>query len=84
MATLTVPDLPEDARRTLEQRADRNGRSIEDEARAILLQAIRPAPARRVGDELAAIGRSCGLTDADVEAMQTASAKRPVAPIRFE
>ncbi|MBD3758943.1 MAG: Arc family DNA-binding protein [Microbacterium hominis] len=40
MATITVRNLDEDVRRRLQQRAARNGRSMESEARAILGAAV--------------------------------------------
>lgn len=42
MANLTVRNLPEETRRALKERAARNDRSMEAEARAILEAAVRP------------------------------------------
>ena len=42
MASITIRNLDEETKRRLRIRAQRNGRSMEDEARVILGTAIRP------------------------------------------
>ncbi len=44
MATLTVRNLKETAAKRLKDRAKRNKRSMEAEARAILEEAVKPGP----------------------------------------
>ena len=46
MMTLTIPDLPEATERALRDRATRFGRSVEDEARKLLEDAVAAADAR--------------------------------------
>lgn len=45
MATLTIRKLPDDVKQELRERAARNGRSLEDEARRALIALVRPASA---------------------------------------
>jgi plasmid stability protein len=44
MASITIHDLDEEIVRQLKTRADRHGRSEEDEAREILCAALKPLP----------------------------------------
>jgi plasmid stability protein len=44
MASITIHDLDEEIVRQLKTRADGNGHSAEDEARAILCAALKPLP----------------------------------------
>lgn len=67
MAMLTVRNLPEEVHRALRVRAAVHGRSTEAEVRAILEDAVRPAGRIELGSLLGEIGRSAGLTDAEVE-----------------
>ena len=54
MASLTIRNLDDEVKSELRVRAARNGRSMEDEARVILGEAVRPA-ARDMKRILAAI-----------------------------
>jgi plasmid stability protein len=61
MAHLTVPDLPESLIQALQVRADRHHRSLEDEVRTILEQAVAPDASQygfgsRIHQRFAAIG----------------------------
>jgi plasmid stability protein len=48
MASLTIRRLPEDVKQDLRERAARNGRSLEEEARRALIALVRPdAPQAR-------------------------------------
>jgi plasmid stability protein len=49
MAQLVVRNLEEGVKRRLRQRAKSNGRSMEEEARVILRDAVSSKPARREG-----------------------------------
>lgn len=42
MASLTIRKLPDDVKQDLRERAARNGRSLEDEARRALIALVRP------------------------------------------
>jgi plasmid stability protein len=43
MAILTIRKLPDDVKQDLRERAARNGRSLEEEARRALIALVRPA-----------------------------------------
>jgi plasmid stability protein len=45
MASLTIRRLPDDVKQDLRERAARNGRSLEEEARRALIALVRPATA---------------------------------------
>jgi plasmid stability protein len=61
MGELEIGGLPDEVLRALERRADSNHRSIEDEARAILIHALLPGV--RLGSVLADISREVALTE---------------------
>jgi antitoxin FitA len=42
MASLTIRKLPDDVKQDLRERAARNGRSLEEEARQALIALVRP------------------------------------------
>ncbi len=42
MASLTIRKLPDDIKQSLRERAAKNGRSLEDEARRALIALVRP------------------------------------------
>ena len=44
MASVTIRNLPDDVKQDLRERAARNGRSLEDEARRALVALVRPEP----------------------------------------
>lgn len=55
MASVTIRNLPDDVKQDLRERAARNGRSLEDEARRALIALVRPAqagPRRSIGQML--------------------------------
>lgn len=52
MATLLIRKLNEDTKLRLRQRASSNGRSMEEEARVILGQALGPKAPHRTGADL--------------------------------
>ncbi|GHT88112.1 hypothetical protein AGMMS49960_09910 [Betaproteobacteria bacterium] len=84
MAMLTVRNLPDEVHRALRVRAAQHGNSTEAEVREILTTATRPETRVYMGDALAALGRSLGLSDADCEVFEQASDKTPAEPLRFE
>lgn len=47
MASVTIRNLPDDVKQDLRERAARNGRSLEDEARRALIALVRPEPVAR-------------------------------------
>ena len=84
MAILTVRNVPDDVHRALRVRAAEHGRSTEAEVREILAAAVKPEKRVRVGDELSAIGRKIGLTNADVDDLERSRNKTPAKPLRFD
>jgi antitoxin FitA len=64
MAQLVVRHLDDDVKERLRQRADRHGRSVEEEVRTILRNAVQDQPhAAPLGSRIAARFRRRGLTD---------------------
>jgi plasmid stability protein len=81
---LTVRNLPDDVHRALRVRAAQHGRSTEAEVREILALAVKPESRVRLGEALAALGSTIGLTNEDVEAINQVRDKTPAEPFRFE
>lgn len=84
MGMLTVRNLPEEVHRALRVQAALHGRSTEAEVREILANAVKPERRVRIGDALAALGQSNGLTNEDVEALEMTRDRVPAEPMRFE
>ncbi len=84
MASLTVRNLPDEVHRALRLRAAAHGRSTEAEVRLILEGVVKPAQRICMGDALAKIGRSVGLTDAEAEGINPLRDRTPAEPMRFE
>ncbi len=84
MANVTVRNLPDEVHRALRIRAAKNGRSTEAEIREILEGVVKPVQRIRMGDALAKIGRSVGLTDAEADQIIQLRDKTPAEPMRFE
>jgi len=64
MAQFIVRNLEDDVKARLKRRAERNGRSMEEEVRQILRNAAREEnrPAPKLGSRIAARFRKTGLT----------------------
>lgn len=84
MATVTVRNLPDEVHRALRVRAATHGRSTEAEIRDILESTVRPRERLRLGTALAELGRSIGLTDDDIAAIEKVRDKTPAEPVSFE
>lgn len=84
MAILTVRNVPDDVHRALRVRAAQHGRSTEAEVREILAAVVKPEKRVRVGDALAAIGRTIGLTNEDFAVFETVRDKAPARPLSFD
>jgi plasmid stability protein len=71
MAQILVRNLDDRVKSRLQRRAKRNGRSMEEEAREILRNALHerenPAPERKLGSEIVALfsGQGVGLADGE-------------------
>jgi antitoxin FitA len=84
MASITVRNVPDDVHRALRVRAAQHGRSAEAEIRDVLERAVKPAKRVRLGDALDALGRTAGVTDADIAAIDHMRHKSPAKPMKFE
>jgi len=84
MAMLTVRNLPDDVHRALRVRAALHGRSTEAEVREILAVAVKPEARLRMGDALAALGRTVSLTNEDFAVFDQVRDKTPAKPLGFE
>jgi plasmid stability protein len=85
VAMLTVRNLPEEVHRALRVRAAAHGHSTEAEVREILASAVKPETRVRIGDALAALGRTLGLTNEDFEILEErVRDKTPAEPLKFE
>lgn len=84
MAMLTVRNLPDEVHRALRVRAALHGHSTEAEVREILASVVKPETRVRLGDALAALGRTIGLTNEDVEILDWARDNMPAEPLKFE
>ena len=84
MAMLTVRNLPDDVHRALRVQAARHGRSTEAEVREILAAAVKPEARIRMGEALAALGRTLNLTNADFDLFDQVRDKTPAKPLGFE
>ena len=64
MAQIVVRDLEDDVKARLKRRAERNGRSMEEEVRSILRNAAREEnrPRPKLGSRIAARFEKTGLT----------------------
>jgi antitoxin FitA len=84
MAAVTIRNISAEVHRALKVRAAQHNRSTESEIRAILESAVRPENRLRLGSALAERSQAIGLTNADVEALEQASIKRPAEPMLFK
>ena len=84
MAVLTVRNVPEEIHRALRARAAQHGQSTEAEVRKILADAVRPQGSLRLGDALADLGRSFGLSNDDVEALNKGKNTAAAVPMSLE
>ncbi|MGL4636310.1 MAG: FitA-like ribbon-helix-helix domain-containing protein [Beijerinckiaceae bacterium] len=83
MAAVTIRNISDEVHRALKVRAAQHNRSTESEMRAILESAVRPDNRLRIGTALAERSQIIGLTNADIEALEQASVKRPAEPMQF-
>jgi antitoxin FitA len=84
MPAVTIRNLSEETHRAIRVRAASHGRSTEAEIREILEAAVRPVERVKLGSLLASIGRSAGLTNAEVDVFQRVRDHTPVEPMNFE
>ena len=84
MAMITVRNLSDDVHRALRVRAALHGQSTEAEVREILSRAVKPEARMRMGDALAALGRTIGWTNEDLELFEQGRVKAPAEPPSLE
>ena len=88
MAAVTIRNLPEEVHRALKVRAAQHDRSTEAEMRAILEAAVRLEGRLQLGTALSEASRELGLTNADIEALESSLEqvrdRRPAEPMGFE
>lgn len=85
MASITIRNLPDAVHRALRIRAAHHGRSTEAEVRAILESIALPPERVKLGSLLASIAREAGgLTDAEVDAINSLRDKSPAEPMGWE
>ena len=81
---MTVRNIPETVHNALKARAKLHNRSTEAEVRAILEEAINPAGRVPLGDALAELSRSIGLSNEDFAVFEQVRETRAAEPMRFE
>jgi plasmid stability protein len=84
MAAVTIRNLSDEAHRALKLRAARHNRSTEAEMRAILEAAALPEGRVRLGTLLRDMAREAGVTNAEVDAIESVRDRRPATPMTFE
>lgn len=84
MKTVTIRNLPEATHRALRVRAALHGRSTEAEIRNILEAATRQPERVRIGAALAKLGRSVGLTEDDIAAIERTHDRSSAQPVVLE
>lgn len=84
MPKTIVCNLPDDVHRALCVRAAKNGRSTDAEAREILSIAVKPASHVRMGDALAALGRTFAMSNDDVNSLSHMRKSQPAVPLNME
>ena len=83
MTAFMVTALSQGAQRALTLRAHANGRTPDQEARAILEELLVPSGRLQLGTALAELSKASGLTNADVDALEAARAADPTPPVWF-
>ena len=79
MASLTIRDIPESLKQALRQRAARHGRSMEEEARQLLRQAVtRDRASTGLGSRIAS--RFAGLGGVALPQVRRSSPRKPPVP----
>ena len=88
MPAVTIRNLPEEVHRALKVRAAQHDRSTEAEMRAILEAAVRLEGRLQLGTALSEASRELGLSNADIEALESSLEqvrdRRPAEPLGFE
>jgi len=80
MAQLVVRNLEDDVKVRLQQRAEKHGRSMEEEVRDILRDAVKAddRPAEGLGTRIANRFRGLGLKEGDIRELRGEVWARPV------
>ena len=83
MAMLTIRRIPDETHRALKQRAQANGRSVEEEVRQILRSEMFPVDRRRLGDALTEISSEYQLTSDEDRLFEDTRDTSPATPMGF-
>lgn len=81
MPTVTIRNLPDEVHRALRLRAASHGRSTEAEIRHILESTVRPPGRLRLGTAMSALSRRAGVTDDDIDALESLRDRQPAEPM---
>lgn len=79
--TLTIRKIDDGIKHALKLQAHLHNRSMEEEARYIIAAALTKAHPESFGDRLAAIGRRHGVTDRDIQQVESVRDSRPATPM---
>ena len=83
MTTLTILNVPDEVLRALQIRAERRGRSMESEIRAILEEAVLSEGRIKLGNLLYDIGRQANLSEEELANFDQRD-RTPAEPPSFE
>jgi len=83
MAMVTVRRLPDEVHRALVARAEGKGHSMESEVREILALAVLGGERVKLGTLLQEISKEVGLTDADVEILESIRDQTPARAVEY-
>ncbi|MCL2829806.1 MAG: plasmid stabilization protein [Betaproteobacteria bacterium] len=77
MASVTVPNVPDEVHRAIRVRAAKHGHSTEAEIREILESVVKPQGRIKLGSLLAEIGREASLSDEEFAIFESVRDKAP-------
>lgn len=81
MRAVTIRNLPEEVHRAIKMRAALHNRSTEAEMRAILENSVLPTGRLQLGTYLAEASKNLGLTNSDIESIDTGRNAEPAKPL---
>ncbi|WP_422135908.1 FitA-like ribbon-helix-helix domain-containing protein [Endozoicomonas sp. ALD040] len=84
MAMMTLGNIPDELYSALKARAKQNNRSLVAEVRNILKEVLQPEDRLLMGDALVNAGRDIGLTDEEVDALESDRDKTPAEPLKLQ
>lgn len=84
MGMLTIRNLPDHVHRALRVQAAMHGQSTEAEVREILANAVKTKKRMGMGNALANLSHTIGLTNKDFEIFEHVRDKKPAKPLNFK